>query len=234
MSDLQTLRSRPRRLANVPRGAAPGSDRWHGPRRGAPPLRARRGPWKVPAARRAMAEAPRVPRFTRPREVTSETEETSTTVESRFPRFRNRGPLSPAVSPEEARAPRHFVGRVRREAAMTEEKKEQPKNVAVDLECDDEFEEFGNEGASRVPARVEISTRTVPEISSGSPHPSPFLTDPDPRTSPTDRVGRRGRGRRGCQAVGGGLGRHRRERRLHTPAEGGAGEAPVARSNRRA
>ena len=25
---------------------------------------------------------------------------------------------------------------------MTEEKKEQPKNVAVDLECDDEFEEF--------------------------------------------------------------------------------------------
>jgi hypothetical protein len=63
---------------------------------------------------------------------------------------------------------------------MTEEKKEQPKNVAVDLECDDEFEEFGNEGASRVPARVEISTRSVPEISSGSPHPSPFLTDPDP------------------------------------------------------
>ena len=58
--------------------------------------------------------------------------------------------------PEEARAPRHFRVRVRREAAMTEEKKEQPKNVAVDLECDDEFEEFGNEGASRVPARVEI------------------------------------------------------------------------------
>jgi len=68
-------------------------------RRGAPPLRARRGPWKVPAARRAMAEAPRVPRFTRPREVTSETEETSTTVESRFPRFRNRGPLSPRGFP---------------------------------------------------------------------------------------------------------------------------------------
>jgi len=151
-----------------------------------------------------------------------------------FHGFEIAGRFRLAVSPEEARAPRHFRGRVRREAAMTEEKKEQPKNVAVDLECDDEFEEFGNEGASRVPARVEISTRSVPEISSGSPHPSPFLTDPDPRTSPTDRVGRRGRGRRGCQAVGGGLGRHRRERRLHTPAEGGAGEAPVARSNRRA
>lgn len=44
---------------------------------------------------------------------------------------------------------------------MTEEKKEQPKNIAVDLECDDEFEEFGNEGASLVPARVEISTPFV-------------------------------------------------------------------------
>lgn len=56
---------------------------------------------------------------------------------------------------------------------MTEEKKEQPKNVAVDLECDDEFEEFGNEGASRVPARVEIATQFVPEISRFCPHRSP-------------------------------------------------------------
>ena len=29
---------------------------------------------------------------------------------------------------------------------MTEQKKEEKKEVAVDLECDDEFEEFGNEG----------------------------------------------------------------------------------------
>ena len=62
---------------------------------------------------------------------------------------------------------------IRREAAMTEEKKEQPKNLAVDLECDDEFEEFGNEGASRVPARVEIATQFVPEISRVCPHRSP-------------------------------------------------------------
>ena len=32
---------------------------------------------------------------------------------------------------------------------MTEQKEEPKKNVAVDLECDDEFEEFGNEGARR-------------------------------------------------------------------------------------
>ena len=44
---------------------------------------------------------------------------------------------------------------------MTEQKKEEKKEVAVDLECDDEFEEFGNEGASLVPARVEISTPFV-------------------------------------------------------------------------
>ena len=34
---------------------------------------------------------------------------------------------------------------------MTEQKKEEKKEVAVDLECDDEFEEFGNEGESRAP-----------------------------------------------------------------------------------
>ena len=34
---------------------------------------------------------------------------------------------------------------------MADEKKEEPKkDVAVDLECDDEFEEFGNEGARRL------------------------------------------------------------------------------------
>jgi hypothetical protein len=34
---------------------------------------------------------------------------------------------------------------------MTEQKKEEKKEVAVDLECDDEFEEFGNEGEPRAP-----------------------------------------------------------------------------------
>ena len=38
-------------------------------------------------------------------------------------------------------------GRDDRTRAMTEQKEEPKKNVAVDLECDDEFEEFGNEGA---------------------------------------------------------------------------------------
>ena len=38
MRDAQTLRARPRRLANVPRGATPGSDRWRGPRRRTPPF----------------------------------------------------------------------------------------------------------------------------------------------------------------------------------------------------
>ena len=63
---------------------------------------------------------------------------------------------------------------IRREAAMTEEKKEQPKNIAVDLECDDEFEEFGNEGASRVFARVEIATHSSsPRSRRVCPHRSP-------------------------------------------------------------
>ena len=47
---------------------------------------------------------------------------------------------------------------------MTEEKKEQPKNVAVDLECDDEFEEFGNEGESRAP-EPNPGSRERPDIS---------------------------------------------------------------------
>ena len=34
---------------------------------------------------------------------------------------------------------------------MTEQKKEEKKEVAVDLECDDEFEEFGNEGECAPP-----------------------------------------------------------------------------------
>jgi hypothetical protein len=38
-----------------------------------------------------------------------------------------------------------------RARAMTEQKKEEKKEVAVDLECDDEFEEFGNEGEPRAP-----------------------------------------------------------------------------------
>lgn len=76
---------------------------------------------------------------------------------------------------------------IRREAAMTEEKKEQPKNIAVDLECDDEFEEFGNEGASRVFARVEIATQFVPEISPGLPSSlPPFLTRTRERLRPTE------------------------------------------------
>ncbi len=70
---------------------------------------------------------------------------------------------------------------------MTEEKKEQPKNIAVDLECDDEFEEFGNEGASRVFARVEIATQFVPEISPGLPSSlPPFLTRTRERLRPTE------------------------------------------------
>ena len=56
---------------------------------------------------------------------------------------------------------------------MTEQKKEEKKEVAVDLECDDEFEEFGNEGESRAPeatpgsaaprtARVAPSEKSYP------------------------------------------------------------------------
>jgi|TARA_B110000977_G_scaffold194579_1_gene271457 hypothetical protein len=51
---------------------------------------------------------------------------------------------------------------------MTEEKKEQPKNVAVDLECDDEFEEFGNEGKLMTlrtrRERAPISDLGIPDL----------------------------------------------------------------------
>jgi hypothetical protein len=50
---------------------------------------------------------------------------------------------------------------------MTEQKEEPKKNVAVDLECDDEFEEFGNEGAWR-PRAVLRSPRRSPRPPGGS------------------------------------------------------------------
>lgn len=50
---------------------------------------------------------------------------------------------------------------------MTEQKEEPKKNVAVDLECDDEFEEFGNEGAWRPPAS-QISPSIPPSPLGGS------------------------------------------------------------------
>ena len=49
---------------------------------------------------------------------------------------------------------------------MTEQKEEPKKNVAVDLECDDEFEEFGNEGARR---RVPTPFTTPPRSREISP-----------------------------------------------------------------
>ena len=76
---------------------------------------------------------------------------------------------------------------IRREAVMTEEKKEQPKNVAVDLECDDEFEEFGNEGASRVPARASRSRPSSSPRSRGFALIAPPLSDPTrERLRPTE------------------------------------------------
>lgn len=51
-----------------------------------------------------------------------------------------------------------------RASAMTEQKKEEKKEVAVDLECDDEFEEFGNEGESRAP-EPNPGSRERPDIS---------------------------------------------------------------------
>lgn len=62
---------------------------------------------------------------------------------------------------------------------MTEQKKEEKKEVAVDLECDDEFEEFGNEGESRAPEpnpgsrdRPDISPQSYPSEISRSDRPS--------------------------------------------------------------
>ena len=62
---------------------------------------------------------------------------------------------------------------------MTEQKKEEKKDVAVDLECDDEFEEFGNEGESRAPEpnpgsreRPDISPHSYPSEISRSDRPS--------------------------------------------------------------
>ena len=53
---------------------------------------------------------------------------------------------------------------------MTEQKKE----VAVDLECDDEFEEFGNEGESRAPEATPGSAapRTAPSPPPRKSYPS--------------------------------------------------------------
>ena len=57
--------------------------------------------------------------------------------------------------------------------------KEEKKEVAVDLECDDEFEEFGNEGESRAPEpnpgsreRPDISPQSYPSEISRSDRPS--------------------------------------------------------------
>jgi hypothetical protein len=130
----------------------------------------------------------------------------------------------------------------RQEHTMTEQTKPQPPtNVAVDLECDDEFEEFGNEGAStsrrtrnlprsRVSPIFPTQTTRLP-----SSHPSSLPLTHDFANAPYThfrRVGRRGGGRRGREAVGGGLGRHRRERRLHATATRGAAETPVRRRAR--
>ena len=105
-------------------------------------------------------------------------------------------------------------GRDDRTRAMTEQKEEPKKNVAVDLECDDEFEEFGNEGAWRPPAS-QISPSIPP--SPRRINPKRALTHTRPAFRPR-RVGSRGGGRRGRQPVGGGLGRHRDQRRLHQAA----------------
>jgi hypothetical protein len=97
---------------------------------------------------------------------------------------------------------------------MTEEKKEQPKNVAVDLECDDEFEEFGNEGASSpTDCPAHLPRAQISPLPLGLPPLAPVLTQP-PRNarSRMRRVGPRGGGRRGREAVGRGLGRYRRQR----------------------
>ena len=75
---------------------------------------------------------------------------------------------------------------------MTEQKEEPKKNVAVDLECDDEFEEFGNEGARRrvptpfppppAPARSRPERPPRPEISRRGPDRA--ATGPDTRPHP--------------------------------------------------
>ena len=136
------------------------------------------------------------------------------------PTTRTRSRAGGRRAPEARRAPRN---------AMTEQKEEPKKNVAVDLECDDEFEEFGNEGARRrVPtpftppplprdlalnAPLARKSRVAPPIA-----PRPALTPTASAHHRARRVGRGGRRRRGRQPVGGGLGRQRHERRLHPPA----------------
>ena len=55
---------------------------------------------------------------------------------------------------------------------MTEQKEEPKKNVAVDLECDDEFEEFGNEGECAPP----------PDLPRPGPHASPHPRKSYPRS----------------------------------------------------
>jgi hypothetical protein len=58
---------------------------------------------------------------------------------------------------------------------MTEQKKEEKKEVAVDLECDDEFEEFGNEGESR-----------APEATPGSAAPRTARSPPPRKSYPSE------------------------------------------------
>jgi 26 proteasome complex subunit DSS1 len=66
---------------------------------------------------------------------------------------------------------------------MTEQTKPQPPtNVAVDLECDDEFEEFGNEGASTSRRTRNLPRSRVSPIFPTQTTRLPSSISPTPRT----------------------------------------------------